>query len=283
MENNNSKKQNFSISGRLSGIMVAAFSAAAVIILIILSLSMDRAGMNIDILNRNMPPSSRYWLGTDLLGRDMLTRIIIGLYVSLKLGVLAAAFSSFIALILGIISATAGKAADGIVTAMVDTFISLPHIVLLILIAFAAGGGVKGVIIAVALSHWPRMTRVIRAEIMQIKNSNYVQISYKLGRSKFWVAKNHMAGYVVNHFVVGLILLFPHALLHSAGLTFLGFGLDPHYPSIGILLSESMRNISTGYWWLAVFPGLALLFIVILFDLFGSNLRKILDPRTAQE
>jgi len=139
------------------------------------------------------------------------------------------------------------------------------------------------VVIAVALSHWPRMTRVIRAEIMQIKNADYVRISYKLGRSRFWVAENHMAGFVLNQFVVGLILLFPHAILHSAGLTFLGFGLDPHYPSLGILLSESMRNISTGYWWLAVFPGAALVSIVILFDLFGSNLRKILDPRTAQE
>jgi peptide/nickel transport system permease protein len=127
------------------------------------------------------------------------------------------------------------------------------------------------------------MTRIIRAEILQIKNSNYVQISYKLGRSKFWVAKNHMAGSVVNQFAVGLILLFPHAILHSAGLTFLGFGLDPNFPSIGMLLSESMRNISTGYWWLAVFPGIALVLIIILFDLFGSNLRKMLDPRRSQE
>jgi len=205
------------------------------------------------------------------------------LYVSLKIGVLAAVFSSIIALVLGIISATAGKIIDAVITALVDMFMSVPHIVLLILIAFSAGGGVKGVIIAVALSHWPRMTRVIRAEIMQIRSSNYVQISYKLGRNKLWVAINHMAGYVVNQFVVGMILLFPHAILHSAGLTFLGFGLDPHYPSIGILLSESMRNISTGYWWLAVFPGIALVIIVILIDLFGSSFRYIMDPRTSQE
>ncbi len=276
-------KQGFSLSVRLSGIIVAASSAMIILILVTLSLSMDRSGLNTDILNRNLPPSSEHLLGTDIIGRDMLTRIVIGLYVSLKIGVFASVLSSFIALFLGIMSATAGKAADGAVTALVDMFISLPHVVLLILIAFAAGGGVRGVIIAVALSHWPRMTRVIRAEIIQVKNSDYVQISYKLGRSRFWVAQNHMAGYVVNQFIVGLILLFPHAILHSAGLTFLGFGLDPHYPSIGILLSESMRNISTGCWWLAVFPGVALVFIVILFDLFGSNLRRILDPRTAQE
>jgi len=283
MENKNFMKEGFSLSGRISGMLVAFLSAAVICMLIIISLCMDRSGLNADILNRNMSPSSVHWLGTDLLGRDMLTRIITGIYVSLKVGVFAAVLSSIIALFLGIISATAGKAADSVVTALVDMFISLPHIVLLILIAFAAGGGVKGVVIAVALSHWPRMTRVIRAEIMQIKNADYVRISYKLGRSRFWVAENHMAGFVLNQFVVGLILLFPHAILHSAGLTFLGFGLDPHYPSLGILLSESMRNISTGYWWLAVFPGAALVSIVILFDLFGSNLRKILDPRTAQE
>jgi peptide/nickel transport system permease protein len=164
---------------------------------------MDREGLATDILRRNMAPSSEHLMGTDILGRDMLTRVIIGLYVSLKIGVLAAVFSSIIALVLGIISATAGKIIDAVITALVDMFMSVPHIVLLILIAFSAGGGVRGVIIAVALSHWPRMTRVIRAEIMQIRSSNYVQISYKLGRNKLWVAINHMAGYVVNQFVSG--------------------------------------------------------------------------------
>jgi len=277
------KKMRLSPDGRLKNLILMLISAMIILILVVISLHLDRGGLATDIIKRNMAPSSEHIMGTDILGRDMLTRIIIGLYVSLKIGVLAAVFSSLIALTLGIISGTVGKVADAVITALVDMFMSVPHIILLILIAFSAGGGVKGVIIAVALSHWPRMTRIIRAEIMQVRSSYFVQISYKLGRSRLWVAINHMAGFVINQFVVGMILLFPHAILHSAGLTFLGFGLDPHYPSIGILLSESMRNISTGFWWLAVFPGLALIVIVILINLFGSSLRNILDPRTAQE
>ncbi len=84
-------------------------------------------------------------------------------------------------------------------------------------------------------------------------------------------------------FLVGLVLLFPHAIMHAAGLTFLGFGLTPHVPSIGILLAEAMRHLSTGHWWLAVAPGCALVLMVKMFDVIGGSLRKLLDPKTSQE
>jgi peptide/nickel transport system permease protein len=119
-------------------------------------------------------------------------------------------------------------------------------------------------------------------EILQLKTADYILISAKLGRRSFWIARHHLLPNLFPQFLVGLILLFPHAIMHAAGLTFLGFGLSPHTPAIGVLLSESMRHLSTGYWWLAVAPGLALILFVKLFDIMGGALRRLLDPKTCQ-
>jgi peptide/nickel transport system permease protein len=161
--------------------------------------------------------------------------------------------------------------------------IATPHLVMLILISFSLGGGATGVIMAVALSHWTRLARIVRAEIMQLKNADYVRLSRRLGRKPLWIARHHLLPNLLPQFLVGLILLFPHAIMHAAGLTFLGFGLPPHMPAIGVLLSEAMRHISTGYWWLAVAPGVALLFFVKLFDLLGGAVRMLAAPKTSQE
>ena len=166
---------------------------------------------------------------------------------------------------------------------MVDIVMSVPHIVLLILISFALGGGTRGVIIAVAVTHWPSLTRVIRAEVLQLRSAEFVQASRRLGRTPMWIALNHMVAHVMPQFIVGLVLLFPHAILHEAGLTFLGFGLSPHSPAIGVILAESMRYLSLGYWWLAIIPGLALLITVKVIDALGEGLRDMIDPHTVQE
>src|SRR5699024_5331231 len=137
--------------------------------------------------------------------------------------------------------------------------LSVPHIVTLILISFALGGGFKGVVIGLSLTHWPSLTRLLRAEMMQVKNAEYVGISQQLGKSRLWIAQHHFFPHLVPQLVVGFILLFPHTILHEAAITFLGFGLSTETPAIGIILSESMRYLSIGAWWLAFFPGLSLL------------------------
>lgn len=240
------------------------------------------AGLNVDFLHRKLAPSLQYPFGTDWLGRDMLTRTVLGLRRSLAIGLLAALCSSVISIIVGISCATLGKKIDNIFSLLIDVVMSTPHLVLLILISFAMGGGAKGVIIAVAVSHWPRLARIIRAEVLQLRKAQYVLLSQKFGKSAGWIAIHHMIPHLIPQFMIGLILMFPHAILHAAGLTFLGFGLSPHNPSIGILLSESMRHLSTGYWWLAILPGVSLVFTVKLFDLLGSSLRTLLEPRTRQ-
>jgi len=232
---------------------------------------------------RNQAPSRAHLFGTDWLGRDMLVRTWSGLSLSLRVGFLAALFSSIIGLAIGLVAATFGGKVDAFFSWWIDVFLSLPHMVVLILLAFVSGGGLTGVVISVALTHWPSLARVIRAEVYQVRAADYVRLSQNLGRSSLWIARHHILPHVLPQFLVGLILLFPHAILHEAGITFIGIGLSPHQPAIGIILAESMRHLSTGYWWLAVLPGAALLALVKVFDILGENVRALLDPRTAQE
>ena len=246
-------------------------------------LCLSEEGLRTHLTLRKLSPSAIHWLGTDWLGRDMLTRTVKGLCLSLQIGLFAAGFSIIISVLLGICSATLGRWADGLVTYAIDLVMSMPHLVLLILLSFVMGGGGKGVIFAVALSHWPRLARIIRAEVLQLLQADYVRLSRRLGRTPFWIARHHMLPHLFPQILVGAILLFPHAILHAAGLTFLGFGLSPNHPSIGVLLSESMRHLSTGYWWLAVFPGAALVCTVKIFDILGTNIKHLFDPKTQQE
>ncbi|NLV17798.1 MAG: ABC transporter permease [Syntrophomonadaceae bacterium] len=244
---------------------------------------LSHAAITTNFMQKNLLPSLQYPFGTDWLGRDMLARTLRGLSISIVIGLFASFISAMIAAILGTAAATLGKTVDEVITWLVDLVMGIPHLLLLILISFALGKGTFGVIVAVAISHWPALTRVIRAEILQLKETNYVKIAGKMGRGKLEIAVKHMVPHVFPQFLVGLILLFPHAILHEAALTFLGFGLPPEQPGIGIILSESMRYLSLGMWWLAVFPGLALLITVLLFDLAGGSLRKLIDPYSAQD
>lgn len=236
-----------------------------------------------DFAAKSLPPSLSHPFGTDWMGRDMLARTLAGLSTSVLVGLLAATVSSVIALILGCAAALGGKRVDAVVSWMIDLMMGVPHIVLLVLISFALGKGFWGVTIGVAVTHWASLARVVRAEVLQCRQSKFVEVARKLGQSPARIALRHMVPYVLPQFVVGLILLFPHAILHEASITFLGFGLPPEQPAIGVILSESMSYLSTGAWWLAVFPGLALMATVLLFDVAGQNLRKLVDPHTAQK
>jgi len=261
-------------------IIAVVFSLAAIVII---SAVLPDTRVATNLVVRNQPPSWEYPFGTDWLGRDMLARTLRGLAVSLGVGLGAASLSALLAFLLGAAAATMGRTADAIVSWLTDLFLSLPHIVMLILISFAFGGGAQGVIIGVVLTHWPSLTRVIRAEILALRDAEFVHASRGLGKSRWWIATRHMVPHVVPQFLVGLTLLFPHAILHEAAVTFLGFGLPPHQPAVGIILSEAMMHLSTGRWWLALFPGLSLLVMVRVFDMLGEQARALLDPRTSHE
>ena len=235
----------------------------------------------VDFARKNLSPCGEYIFGTDWMGRDMFLRTLTGLSMSIKIGLLAAGVSSIIAFVLGTMAAAMGKRVDSVITWIIDLVMGIPHILLLILISYAFGKGFKGVVIGVALTHWTSLARLIRGEVLQLKEATYIKVAEKLGKSKFEIAWKHMVPHLLPQFLVGLILLFPHAILHEASITFLGFGLSPEQPAIGIILSESMTYLTMGKWWLAVFPGLLLVFTVVLFDVAGESLRKLLDPASA--
>lgn len=241
------------------------------------------AAQETDFSRKNMMPGFQYLFGTDWLGRDMFVRTIKGLSMSILIGVCAASVSALFALVLGVAAATLGKKVDAVITWFIDLIMGIPHMLLLILICVALGKGLTGVIVGVALTHWTSLARVIRAEVMQLKESQYIKIAEKLGHSKLKIAVKHMLPHLVPQFLVGLILLFPHAILHESSITFLGFGLSNEQPAIGIILSESMKYLVTGKWWLALFPGAMLVLTVVLFDVAGESLRKIIDPASAQK
>ena len=236
-----------------------------------------------DFSQKNLLPGLSHPFGTDWLGRDMFVRTIRGLSLSILIGLAAATVSAFAALILGIASATLGKGVDAVITWIIDLVMGIPHILLLLLISVALGKGLTGVVVGVALTHWTSLARVIRGEVMQLRESQYIKIAEKLGHGKLHIAVKHMLPHLVPQFLVGLILLFPHAILHESSITFLGFGLSSEQPAIGIILSESMKYLVTGKWWLALFPGLMLVLTVILFDVAGESLRKLIDPGSAHK
>ena len=279
-------EQEHGYSGRSNERRRALASAAgAGILLVSIGLGswlLGTAGLSVQLDSRNLPPSPAHLFGTDWLGRDMLSRTVKGLALSIQVGLLGSACSVLIAAIMGLMAAALGKTADRIITWAIDVFLSVPHLVMLILIAFVCGGGLKGIAIGIMLTHWPSLARIIRAEALQLMSAEYVLVSRKLGKSRCFIATRHLAPHLFPQLLVGFLILFPHAVLHEAAITFLGLGMSPHQPAIGIILSESMRYLSTGMWWLAVFPGLGLLVTVRAFDKLGNHLRQLVDPRNAQ-
>ena len=230
----------------------------------------------------NQMPSLEHLFGTDWMGRDMFQRTIAGLGLSIMVGFIASVISTFISIVLGLFSSF-NKFADEVVAAIIDLFGSIPHILLIILVSIMFGGGVFGVIMGVGLTHWTPLARVLRSEVKEIKTKEYIHLAENLGRSRVWVATKHILPLIISQIIVGVILMFPHAIMHEAAITFLGFGLPPHEPAIGVIFAESMHYLSSGYWWLAFYPGMALLIVVLLFDLIGENVEKLLNPETAQE
>ncbi|MBN9022344.1 MAG: ABC transporter permease [Rhizobiales bacterium] len=270
-------------NGRAKTLLAASIAAAAMAGVAIGSVLIGDAGIAPDFSARLVPPSAAHWFGTDQLGHDMLARTVHGLSLSLQIGLFAAALSTLIACVLALVATTGGRWADAAVSLAVDATLGLPHLVLLILVAFALGGGTTAVIIAVAVTHWLRLTLVLRAEILQIRSADYVVASRCFGKSWWFVGLRHFLPHLLPQMLVGFVLLFPHAILHEAGLTFLGFGLDPSRPAIGVLLADSLRYLTGGKWWLGLFPGLALLVLVLCFDAVGNGLRILVDPRRSQQ
>lgn len=268
-----------SLNLRQKTILTIALTGLVLLVIFICGWMTD-ANLPTNFNIKMQPPSFEHIFGTDWMGRDMFTRTIKGLSLSIMIGLVASILSSIIATLLAFL-ASINKYCDEFVAWLIDLFASIPHILLIMMISIGFGKGAFGVMMAVALSHWVNLTRVLRAEVLQINTSEYVLLSQRFGKSRLWIARHHILPLVLSQIFVGTLLVFPHAIMHESSVTFLGFGLSPHEPAIGIILSESMTYLAMGAWWLAFFPGLALVIVVLLFDIIGDNLKRLVDPSQA--
>ncbi|MDM7919861.1 MAG: ABC transporter permease [Methanosarcina sp.] len=206
---------------RQKTLLIIGFTSLLLLGIVVSSLFVDGDSLPTDFSSRNLAPSFEHPFGTDWMGRDMFTRTLEGLGLSIVIGAFASLISAVLTVILGLLS-SAGKAADSFVSWLVDLSLSIPHLLLIILISIGLGGGAAGVITGVSLTHWTSLTRVVRAEIKQLKTQEYIHISRNLGKSKWWIATKHILPHLIPQIILGTILLFPHAILHEASVTFLG-------------------------------------------------------------
>ncbi|WP_314825638.1 ABC transporter permease [Selenomonas noxia] len=280
-------KETLSLRGGMSVrqqlLIFAVIAGCFIFGILVWGTTMPESAYAVDYGQKNLVPSAAHPFGTDHMGRDMLLRSVKGMSISLQIGIAAAFVSSCIALVLGTLSAAFGGKVDQFVLWLVDLCMGVPHILLILMISVMMGGGIMGVSVGVIVTHWPRLTRIIRAEVMQLRTQPYILAARQYGYSWMTVARRHFVPHVLPQYIIGLVLLFPHAIMHEAGISFLGYGLPLDMPAIGIILSESMRYLALGMWWLAFFPGFLLLLVVLIFDRLGAALRDLFDPQFGQE
>lgn len=255
-------------------------ACAVLITLLYLGFMSTQDSAPLNLLAKRHAPDGQFWFGTDHLGRDLWTQCLQGMMTSMQIGFMSAILSGFLALILAIFSQLS-KTTDALTRTLIDTFIALPHLLLLILICFTFGGGKWGVICAVSLTHWPKLTLILRSELLRIRQSDYILLARRTGLTYWQCCYKHYLPLLLPQLIIGALLIFPHAVLHSAGLSFLGFGLAPHEPSLGLLLSDALRYLTSGDWWLVVYPGLTLVVLVLTIDQLARNLQALWFRRSS--
>lgn len=265
------------INPRRTARLRATLAVSLLLSIMVAAAALPEPWLSVDPYARRLAPGLFHPFGTDLLGRDVAARTLVALSTSISIGIMAALASTTVAVILSL-AATLNPWLDRLVGILTELTLGLPHFVLILMIAYAFGGGWTGVIIGVAFTHWPRLSRVLRLEAQTVAQSDYVAISAALGRSRFWIARHHLAPHLVPQIIAGFVLIFPHAILHEAGLSFIGLGIEPHIPSIGVMLAESLRGMMSGLWWVAAFPGLGLVIVALSFEFLGESLRQVSNP-----
>jgi peptide/nickel transport system permease protein len=236
---------------------------------------------------RLLPPfwkeggSLTYPLGTDPLGRDILTRIIYGSRVSLTVAFLAILMGGTIGTIIGLISGYYGGWLDAVLMRVVDAAMSFPIILFAVFLVVTIGAGLMSVVMAIALILWARYARVIRGEVLSLKERDFMSQARIAGCSKFRIIWVHLFPNVLNTLIVMLTLQVGWVIIVEASLSFLGAGIPPPSPAWGGMVADGREYITTA-WWVTLFPGLAILLTVISFNLLGDWLRDTLDPKLRQ-
>lgn len=222
-----------------------------------------------------------YPLGTDHLGRDILSRIIVGAGISLEVGILTAFFSGLLGALVATLGGYLGGKVDTLLMRLVDMVLSMPFLVLAVTLAAIVGASKYNLIIILAGVAWAWYARVLRAEVLKIKEGDFIRLAIVAGCSKTRIMVRHVFPNIVNSLVVLATLNLGVVIIAEASLSFLGLGIPPPAPAWGSMISEG-RNYIGQAWWLSVWPGVAILFVVLSFNLLGDWLRVRLDPKFRQ-
>jgi peptide/nickel transport system permease protein len=230
------------------------------------------------IRQRLRPPGDPYWLGTDGYGRDILSRIIWGSRISLTVGVVAVAIGATLGILVGLVAGCFGGAVDNLLMRIIDILLVLPTILLSLVIVAMLGAGVFNLMIAVGIANAPRFARVIRAEVLAVKQMVFVNAASALGASSIRLMARHILPNILASILVLSTLRIAQAITTEASLSFLGLGVPPPTPTWGSMIADGRIYLRTSPW-VAIIPGIMIMLIVMAFNLFGDGLRDLLDPK----
>ncbi|MFD0682445.1 MULTISPECIES: ABC transporter permease [unclassified Paenibacillus] len=233
---------------------------------------------------RLLPPmwmdkgSADYPLGTDNLGRDVLSRIIYGSQISLLVGICAVAVAGTIGVILGLVSGYYGGWIDKVIMRTVDTFLAIPNILFILVILAVLGPGLSTLIFVIGITNWVKYARIIRSEVLSVKERDYVRAARSVGAKNYRIIVKHILPNVISSFIVVSTLSVATTIILEASLSFLGLGIQPPTVTWGGMLSDGRQYLATS-WWVATFPGVAITITVLGIIFLGDWLRDVLDPR----
>lgn len=236
---------------------------------------------HLDIRKILDPPSRSHWLGTDQLGRDVLSRMLYGARVSLAVGFVSVGIATFLGVILGATAGYNGGVVDGMVMRLVDLMLVFPRFFLLLAVLAFLKPSIWTIMAVIGLTGWMGVARLVRAEFLALKEREFVVWSQSIGASAFRIVWRHILPNAMAPVLVAMTLGIPAAILTESGLSFLGLGVQPPHATWGNILNEGKDAIELA-WWLSVYPGLAILVTVLSYNLLGEGIRDALDPRLRQ-
>lgn len=260
--------------------VAGAFAIAALVVVAVLApWLVPYDPFSQDILSRLEPPSVGHWFGTDELGRDVFSRILYGVRVSLLIGFLAAAVTIAIGSVVGLIAGYVGGRTDSALMRLVDLVLCFPTLFLILMIlALMDRPNIYIVVGVIGITSWAGLARLVRGEVLSMRERDFMLVASGLGLSTPRILFVHLLPNVISPILVAATLNVGAAILIESGLSFLGLGVQPPMPSWGNILTAGKDFIHVA-WWLSLFPGLAILFTVLAFNLMGEGLRDVLDPR----
>ncbi len=229
------------------------------------------------ITSRLDPPSHAHWLGTDPLGRDILSRILYGARLSIPVGIVAVALAMLLGTLIGGTAGFLKGAADEVIMRATDLMLAFPTVILALVITAALGPGIRNAIVAIMIAWWPSYARLVRGLVLSLRDREYVLAAEALGGSRLRVFVRHVLPGTISPVVILSTLDVGHAILTFASLSFLGLGPPPQIPEWGSMIASGRNYLDQ--WWISTFPGLAILTLVLAFNILGDGLRDLLDPR----